>query len=182
MKKVLDPLRAIPGVRRAMLFSHEGVPMVTAQAPRKTSPGDGEMHQWTDSADDESAFAGLAAGWLNEIRRTVDPLSWEAPMRIVLQASRGTLILLVLERAVLSVELERGAVPEEVRLPMEATEARFHRLLRRKGPEQKAAINSKSEQPQGIFPGGEGTPTDDGQGMNDTDKTRNEVPEATRDS
>ncbi len=179
MKKALEPLTAIPGVRRAMFFSHEGVPIVTVEAPRRPPAGDAEMHQWVDSAEDQSAFAGLAAGWLNEIRRTVDPLSWEAPARIVLQASRGTLILLVLERAILSVELERGVAPEELRLPMEAAEARFYRHLRRKGPEV-AVAEAENEQPQGIFPGGEGTPADGGQGMNE--QARNEVPEATRDS
>jgi len=178
VKQVLEPLAAIPGVRRVMLYSHEGVPIVAVEASRKPAHADGERQGWADSAEDRSAFAGLAVGWLNEIRRTVDPLSWEAPTRVVLQASRGTLVLLVLERAVLSVELDRGVAHEDLRLPMEAAEARFHRHLLRKGRE--GATPTATEEPRGIFPGGEGAPTGDGQGVNE-EARNNEVPEATRD-
>ena len=179
MKQILDPLAVIPGVRRAMIFSLEGVPIVTVEEKQKGRGDDGESRRWADSAEDPSAFAGIAVGWLQEINRTVDPLSWDAPLRVVLQASRGTLILLVLERAILSVQLDHGVAPEELRLPMEAAAARFRRLLRRGTPAEKGGGDTKHEEPRGIFPGGEDAPTE-GQGVNES--TRNEVPEATRDS
>lgn len=178
MKQILDPLAVVPGVRRVMLFSHEGVPIATVEAKGEKGGRDGESRTWSDSAEDSSAFAGLAAGWMSEVGRAIDPLSWSAPPRIVLEASRGTLILLVLERAILSVEIERGVAPEELRLSMEAAAARFHRLQRREEPVERSALESEHE-PPGIRPGNERAPVSES-GMNE--RTRNEVPEATRDS
>ena len=179
MKHILDPLAGVPGVRRAMLFSPDGVPIVSTSL-RRSGAGDEQARDWVDSAEDSNAFTALAAGWLTEIRRSVDPISWDAPQRVVLEASRGTLILLLTERAILSVELDRGMAPEELRLPMEASVARLHRILHRDvAGSAPAARSTKNEEPPGIFPAGEGTPAE-GQGTKDT--TRHEVPEATHDS
>ncbi|MCB9915841.1 MAG: roadblock/LC7 domain-containing protein [Planctomycetes bacterium] len=147
MKKILDPLICVPGVRRAMLIAHDGVPILYANSHEARGDGE-EGSAWHDSADDVNAFAGLVAGWLAEVQRTVDPMSWNAPTRLVLQAARGTLVLLVCERAMLSVELERGALPEELRLPMEAALARLQRTLRR---DHRGAVDS--EEIPGIHPG-----------------------------
>lgn len=179
MKHILDPLSGVPGIRRAMLFSPDGVPIVS-MSRRVAGGGGGQERDWVDSAEDTNAFTALAAGWLTEIRRSVDPLSWDAPRRVVLEASRGTLVLLLTKRATLSVELDRGMTPEELRLPMEAAVARLGRHMQRDDDKRVPVMSSaENEKPPGIFPGHEGAPAD-GQGMNES--TMNEVPEATRDS
>ena len=152
MRKVLEPLGHVPGVRRAMLISRDGVPIVTLQgAAAKT--GEPSTAGWHDSADDANAFAGLATGWLTEVQRAVDPMSWNTPVRLVLAAARGTLILLVSERATISVELERGMAAEELRLPMEAALARMQRALRRRDDKNATRDSAKSGEIPGIFPG-----------------------------
>jgi len=152
MRKVLEPLSHVPGVRRAMLISRDGVPIVTVQGAAAKS-GEASSAGWHDSADDANAFAGLAAGWLMEVQRAVDPMSWSTPARLVLAAARGTLILLISERATLSVELERGMAAEELRLPMEAALARMQRALRRREDRSPARGSVKSNEIPGIFPG-----------------------------
>lgn len=156
MKQVLEPLVRVTGVRRAMMIATDGVPIVCSRTEHgAAAPESGTT--WHDSADDVNAFAGLAAGWLAEVHRAVDPMSWAAPERLVLRAARGTLILLASDRVLLSVELERGASPEELRLPMEAALARLQRTLRR--GERSVAADSEPEIP-GIFPGQAGPPVD----------------------
>jgi predicted regulator of Ras-like GTPase activity (Roadblock/LC7/MglB family) len=152
MRKVLEPLGHVPGVRRAMLISRDGVPIVTLQGAAAKA-GESSAAGWQDSADDANAFAGLATGWLTEVQRAVDPMSWNTPVRLVLAAARGTLILLVSERATLSVELERGMAAEELRLPMEAALARMQRALRRREDRIATADSTKSGEIPGIFPG-----------------------------
>lgn len=152
MRKVLEPLGHIPGVRRAMLISRDGVPIVTLRGAASRAE-DAPSTGWQDSADDANAFAGLAAGWLTEVQRAVDPMSWNTPARLVLAAARGTLILLVSERVTLSVELERGMAAEELRLPMEAALARMQRSLRRRTDSAAQPESAKSGEIPGIFPG-----------------------------
>lgn len=154
MKRVLDPLARIPGVRRALLISRDGVPI--AHLSPKQVEGSKEERDWADSAEDESAFAGMATSLLNEIHRSIDPLSWGRPQRLVMRAARGTLVLLVTERVVISVELDRGMGAEELRLPMEAVLARMERSMTRH-KEAKPAFTGvlASEEPPGLFPGAE---------------------------
>jgi predicted regulator of Ras-like GTPase activity (Roadblock/LC7/MglB family) len=178
VKRVLDPLAQVPGLRRAALISKDGVPITHIQTARGASPS--EARPWSDSAEDLSAFAGMAAGILAEIHRSVDPLSWDAPHRVVLRAARGTLILLVTERATIAVELERGMAPEDVRLPMESAAARLLRALARRpqaGPLPKHV--DEPEGPPGPFPG-EVKERGDPPGMRAS--TGNEVPEITTES
>ncbi len=151
MKKVLEPLAHVPGVRRAILIAPDGVPIVSV-TNHVTRKDDGEGASWHDSADDLNAFAGLAIGWMTEVERSVDPMSWSTPGRLVLRAARGTLVLLRGKRVLLSVELERGMAPEELRLPMEAALARLDRTLRRDTRDATQPSADPQEIP-GIFPG-----------------------------
>lgn len=154
MKRVLDPLARIPGVRRALLISRDGVP-ITHLSPKHAGVAKDER-AWADSAEDESAFAGMATSLLNEIHRSVDPLSWGRPQRVVMRAARGTLVLLVTERVMISVELDRGMSADELRLPMEAVLARMERTMTRDA-EAKPAFTGvlASDEPPGLFPGAE---------------------------
>jgi len=161
-----------------MLISRDGVPIASINLQTKSSEGDDR--DWVDSAEDSSAFAGMVAGWLSEIRRSIDPLSWDAPKRVVLRAARGTLVLLITERVTITVELDRGMAPEELRLPMEATAARLERVLRREAstgvtPE----VKPSTEEPSGIFPGQSNLRTE---GTESSEQQGNVVPETTRDN
>jgi predicted regulator of Ras-like GTPase activity (Roadblock/LC7/MglB family) len=151
LKRTLDPLRNIPGVRRAMLFSLDGVPIVHID---KTNHADAESHELADTAEDLSAFAGMASVLLSDIRRSVDPLSWGAPTRVVLAATRGTIILMTTERLNISVELDRGMAPEELRLPMESVIARLDRAAAKRagGSAREDTKEETEEGPPGIFP------------------------------
>lgn len=178
MKKVLDPLKQVPGVRRAMLISRDGVPIT--YLANSDQLGRVDPRPWTDSSEDSSAFAGMATSLLMEIERSVDPLSWAPPERVVLRSARGTLILLRTERATLTVELVRGMAPEELRLPMESVVARLQRALSRDtNTNTAAAIATVEEEPPGPLPGG-------GEGTKDPSRqespTGSEVPETTTDS
>ena len=157
MKEVLDPLARIPGVRVAMLTSDDGVPIaVRGKVPSSDEAAD--TPAFGDSAEDLNALAGLAAGWMNELSRAVAPLSWNAPRRIILNATRGTMILLHGPGAVLLVLLQCGMRPEELRLPMEAATNRMQRMLRSMGgggheaPTQETT--ERQSEPSGLFPGG----------------------------
>ena len=152
MKRVLDPLTHVPGVRRAMLISRDGVPIT--HMTNSDQLGRVDPRPWADSSEDVSAFAGMAAGLLAGIERSVDPLSWDAPSRIVMRAARGTLILLRTERATLTVELVRGMSPEELRLPMESVVARLQRVLARDSNSNVAAPTVEDiDGPPGPLPG-----------------------------
>lgn len=127
MKQVLEPLAAIPGVRMALLVSHDGVPVVVRGK-------DGEDGGVDLSAQSGESLAALASGWLNGITRSLAPQSWDAPERVVLRAARGTLVMLAAPGAVLLVHLARGASAEDLRLPMESAVARMQRVLRESRP------------------------------------------------
>lgn len=161
MKRVLDPLAHVPGVRRALLISRDGVPITHLDGGAAAEAGGSTS--WAVSSEDLSAFAGMATGLMAEIHRAVDPLSWGMPQRIVLRAARGTLILVGTQRVTLAVELERGMAAEELRLPMESTIARLRRALERSAPGEPkpvaaqrhtvAAGDATTDEPPGLFPG-----------------------------
>jgi len=132
MKQVLEPLARIPGVRMALLVSHDGVPVVV----RGRDGDDGGVDL---SAQSGESLAALAAGWLNGLTRSLAPQSWDAPQRVVLRAARGSLIMLAAPGAVLLVQLARGARSEDLRLPMESAVARMQRVLRENRPPEAAA-------------------------------------------
>jgi len=132
MRAVLDPLGAVAGVRVALLSTPDGVPI--AWAGRST----GE--------EEAVALAALVAGWVGEVARSVTPLSWSAPERLVLRASRGTIVVAQTARALLLVALEAGMSPEDVLLPMDAALARLQRNQRSSAtPEARIARESNSD-------------------------------------
>lgn len=153
MKEILEPLARVSGVRVAMLASPDGVPI----AVRGRVPADDEQADspaFGDSAEDLNALAGLAAGWFSDLGRSVSPLAWNSPRRVVLQATRGTMVLLEAKDAVLLVLLQCGTSAEELRLPMEAALKRMQRVLRGMGREQSARpAEEQHSEPKGLFPG-----------------------------
>lgn len=136
MKQVLEPLAVIPGVRMALLVSHDGVPVVV----RGRDGDDGGVDLSSESGE---SLAALASGWLNGITRSLAPQSWDAPQRVVLRAARGTLIMLAAPGAVLLVHLARGARSEDLRLPMESAVARMQRVLRESRPSTPSEPNTQ---------------------------------------
>jgi len=170
LKDVLDPLTRIPGVRCALLLSADGVPIAVSHGEGGTAKpaNDAERCEPTDDLD---AFCGLAAGWYGEVHRAVDPLAWDRPSRISMRCARGTLVMQGGERAILAVLLRRGAVSEELRLPMEAAVARLERNRRRGMAERQ--MTEMNDGPPGIFPGVSRSP----QGTGADVRTQNEVPE-----
>jgi len=138
MIAVLEPLIRIPGVRMALLVGSDGVPVVARNKDARDQDSDG-LNENTD------ALAGLASGWLGEVTRAIAPLSWNAPTRVVLWASRGTMIMCAAPGAVLLVVLDRGARPEDLRLPMGAAAARIHRVLRNMRSDSDNDSDSDSE-------------------------------------
>ena len=160
MKRVLDPLAHVAGIRRAVLISKDGVPITHLQSAQ-AAERPGGVHR--DTADDLSAFAGMATGLLTEVHRSVDPMSWEDPERLVLRGARGTLVLHVTERVTLAVELERGMAPEELRLPMESVLDRLRRSLARKSvrsEEPSSEGEHESEEPPAPLPAQDPEPDD----------------------
>ncbi|MFT5051063.1 MAG: putative regulator of Ras-like GTPase activity (Roadblock/LC7/MglB family) [Chlamydiales bacterium] len=161
MKEVLEPLVRIPGVRIAAIISADGVPVALMDGQEPSTPG-------TDcvaAAGGEEAFAGLCAGWLAQLRQSVDPLSWDAPRRVVMRATRGAIVIHEGPGAILLVILEHGAVPEELRVPMEGAASRMLRLLRQlsEAPAARRAASTQpslgsADAPSGIFPS-TGAPT-----------------------
>ena len=124
MIEVLEPLTRIAGVRCAVLVSPDGVPVVArGQLAREST-----LESVVD--DNPDALAGLATSWLMGLSSSVAPLSWEAPRRVVLRASRGTLVLSTVTGATLLLLLDTGVSAEDLRLPMEAAVARMKRVLR----------------------------------------------------
>ncbi len=123
MKHYLDNLMHIPGVRAAGFVSPDGFSLVWAM--RESNPG--------EDALDTEALSALACSWQTELSRSAAPLSWSAPKRAVLRATRGTLILACAPQLILVVVLEGGTSHEELRLPMESSLARVARHLKHIG-------------------------------------------------
>lgn len=133
MNEVLDPLAKIPGVRLALLVTPDGVP-VCVRGEHADRSRDG-----AESNDDVESLSAIAAGWLFDVARSIAPLSWQAPERAVLRASRGTLVLLAVPGAVLLVTCDRGTSPDELRLPMNGALQRMQRVLRSMNQRQRGA-------------------------------------------
>ena len=150
MIEVLDPLSKTPGVRLAVLVAPDGVPV--AMRGEQAEPTEESAELAGENAD---SLAALATSWLCELARSVAPLSWEAPHRVVLRAARGTLVMLAAPGAVLLVVCDRGASPDELRLPMEATVARMGRVLRgmgRREPQAAPASQPEYSEPEPLPP------------------------------
>ena len=136
MRHVLEPLARIPGVRVAMLVTPDGVPIVIhgerRASRRADSNGTGRRRSdfGIQSTDDMQAWAALGTAWVSDVTRTIAPLSWSAPVRLVLHAARGTLITLQGPGAILLVVLDAGMSAEDLRLPMDGAVARMERKIR----------------------------------------------------
>ncbi|MCK6448193.1 MAG: roadblock/LC7 domain-containing protein [Planctomycetes bacterium] len=140
MIEVLDPLSKIAGVRLALLVAPDGVPVcVRGKHAQENQAGTGE---------DTDSLSALATGWLSDLSRSVAPLSWNPPQRVVLRAARGTLVMLAVPGAVLLAICDRGVSADELRLPMEGAVARMQRILRGMGE------RPTSPDPDATLPGG----------------------------
>ena len=146
MKRLLEPLAQIPGVRMALLVAHDGVPVVVKNAVEAAPEGTPEAALAGETAE---SLAALAAGWLSELERSVAPLTWATPERVVLRAARGSLVMTHAPGALLLVMIDQRMSPDELRLPMEAAVARMHRLLR---PRQEQDNPIREVSPDGALP------------------------------
>ena len=140
MKEVLAPLSDLPGVRIAVLVTADGVPVVVRGRASEKGLGD-ELDERAES------LAALAAGWLNGLSRAVAPLSWNAPERVVLKATRGTIVMLQAPGSVLLALIDGGTRPEDLRLPMKGAVARIQRILRRNKEEGAANGEAPAQAP-----------------------------------
>ena len=169
MNHALELLAELPGIRHVMLVSDDGVPVATFRGGTNRIPSpeepsgdapEGERPE-LEPLGTQDALAGLAIGLLTEISQAAGQLSWNAPRRVVLKATRGTLVLQTMRGAVLLVLLGRGSGAEETRLAMEGTIARIERSLRsmgRSGPEGRPVDQGGREgngtEPPGPIPTG----------------------------
>ncbi len=150
MIDVLDSLTRIPGVRSVVLATEDGVPV--AVCDRETTGSRGQdrgkpqrsnaalsMAQGAHESEGENvdSLAGLAITWMREVARAVGLMSWDPPARMVMRATRGTLILRRARHGIILVVLDRGARPEDLRLPMEGVVGRMQRILKTMGNRQK---------------------------------------------
>ena len=137
MREVIEPLTQVAGVRHAAVVSGDGVPVAVLER-------DGRAGEFIDRSFDDGAklsgqridamsFGALAAGWQDELGRSIGQLSWDAPWRIVLVATQGTLILQQGPGAVVLVVLDPGTPPESLAIPLDSAVARMERLLRSLG-------------------------------------------------
>jgi predicted regulator of Ras-like GTPase activity (Roadblock/LC7/MglB family) len=140
VRHLLEPLATIPGVRTTVLMTPDGVPICVLGAKGSKDPETAEVH----------ALAGLTTGWIGEVTRAVAPLSWAAPQRYVLQAARGTLVILEAPGALLLVVLEGGLQPEDLRLPMDVAVQRLQRHVR--GVNADGGAPGEAPEPNGVRP------------------------------
>ncbi|MFT5286120.1 MAG: putative regulator of Ras-like GTPase activity (Roadblock/LC7/MglB family) [Planctomycetota bacterium] len=145
MIELLDPLVTQPGVILAALISDDGVPVAV---PGKKVGGEGLE---AGGVADSNALAAICAGWMDELTERVSLLSCDAPRRVVLRATRATLLLLRTSGAVLLVVLEPGLGPDELWLPMEGVAARIQRILRGMG-DSAVAESMGDIEPPSPFP------------------------------
>lgn len=137
MREVIEPLTQVGGVRHAAVISSDGVPVAVLER-------DGRAGEFVDRSGEDGAklsgqridamsFGALAAGWHDELARSVGQLSWDAPWRVVMVATQGTLVLQQGPGAVVLVVLEPGTPPESLAIPLDSAVARMERLLRSLG-------------------------------------------------
>lgn len=161
MIDLLEPLAELAGVRLVVLVTNDGVPIAVpgrrpgtepgtgsgarpeaGAAPETAAPGPSEPElvrqnsvadERDDPLTDAEALSAFSMGWIDEITRAVGPLSWDGPERVVLRATRGTLVLRRTHNAWLLVLLAGGLRSEDVVLAMEGTTARIERQVRSMG-------------------------------------------------
>lgn len=137
MKDVLDPLARVAGVRQVAIVSADGVPAVVLERASRggefVERAQGDASRPSGQRIDPSSFSALAVGWAEEVARAIAPLSWDAPWRIALVASQGTLVLQHGPGAMVLVVLDAGTPPESLAVPLDGAVARMERLLRSLG-------------------------------------------------
>lgn len=159
-----------PGVDLVMLLSDVGVPIATV---RGSARHDGSGENDPELAGKDDALAAMAAGWLNDLRLAVGPLSWEEPTRIVMRCARGVLVMRRTRGAVLLVRLVRGLSPEDVRLPMEGVVKRIERSLSGMGRRGTSSGSRSYTQPRGPIPSVD--LVDQGEGLTDNTGMREDL-------
>jgi hypothetical protein len=170
---VIDTIQVLadqPGVDLVMLLSDVGVPIATVRGSARNDAA-GENDPEVASKDD--ALAAMAAGWLNDLRLAVGPLSWEEPTRIVMRCARGVLVMRRTRGAVLLVRLVRGLSPEDVRLPMEGVVKRIERSLSGMGRRGTSSGSRSYTQPRGPIPSVD--LVDQGEGLTDNTGMREDL-------
>ena len=158
MNEVLEPLTQIPGVRLMALITPDGVP-ITVQEGRAARTNTENERDSDELLSDFAASAGLAAGWLGQVGRATDPLTWSRPRRAVLRGSRGTLIMSRDDSAILMVITDQGIGAEELRLPMESVLARMQRHLNGGRRQKPAETNDSKDNGTATDAGAEQTPS-----------------------
>lgn len=137
MRDILEPLARVSGVRQVAVVSGDGVPALVLE--RATRGGDFVERTLQDAPKlsgqriDPSSFSALAVGWAEEVARAIAPLSWDAPWRIALVASQGTLVVQQGPGAMVLVVLDAGTPPESLTIPLDGAVARMERLLKSLG-------------------------------------------------
>ena len=159
-----------PGVDLVMLLSDVGVPIATVRGSARRD-GAGEADPEAMGKDD--ALAAMAAGWLNDLRLAVGPLSWDEPTRIVMRCARGVLVMRRTRGAVLLVRLVRGLSPEDVRLPMEGVVKRIERSLSGMGRRGASSGSRSYTRPRGPIPSVD--LVDQGEGLTDNTGMREDL-------
>ncbi len=106
----------------------------------------------------QEAACALVLGWVRDLEGAFGRLSWDDPQRLVVRGSQATLVVCRGPQACLAVWLEPGALPEDLRVPMEAALGRIARLLRGLGqghsiPVAELDVSSEpSAEPAGALP------------------------------
>jgi len=151
MNEYLEPLALVPGVRLAALISPDGVPiaLVKGAAAKALTTSDRSL---PDAPEDFAAYAGLAVGWLGQVARATDPLTWNRPRRAVLRGTRGAMIMSRADNAILMVITDQGVGAEELRLPMDSALARMQRHLRGASTRGGPAKDTAPVEPRGALP------------------------------
>jgi predicted regulator of Ras-like GTPase activity (Roadblock/LC7/MglB family) len=147
MKHVLNPLAQVPGLRQALVIGRDGLLV-------HSLVGSAARHDYLQ----QEAACALVLGWVRDLEGSFGRLSWDAPRRLVVRGSQATLVVCRGPQACLAVWLEPGALPEDLRVPMEAALGRIARLLRGLGqghsiPVAELDVSSKpSAEPAGALP------------------------------
>lgn len=143
MKELLEPLTRLAGVRQVAAVSGDGVPLVVLERAGRNGEfvervvGDGA--KLSGGRIDPLSFGALAAGWSEEIARGLAPLSWDAPWRLALVASQGTLVIQQGPGAMVLVVIEPGTPPDTLSIPLDGAVARMERLLKSLGKHAETA-------------------------------------------
>jgi len=96
MREVLEPLALIAGVRMTSIVSSDGVPVASLPGLQQRGEGGSTVADLDADVDLGSASAQVAA-WVSDVARPLGKLSWNAPERLVLRGTQGTLLWFVEE-------------------------------------------------------------------------------------